>query len=399
MGLFDKIFPNRGEKERARMWAEETYFKALTAYAPKFTTWDGCIYESELVRASVDAIARRFAKMNVRIEGTAKPVLRSQLKHAPNTWQNWSQFLYRMTTILYIQNNAVIVPILDKTGDVTGIYSVLPEKCSIKEWNGTPYLRLEFADRQYAAIELSRCGIVTRFQYRSDFFGDKNHALKPTMELMDLQNQAIKEGVKNSATYRFMATLGNFANAEDLANERKRFTETNLKASDGGVLLFPNTYKDIRQIESKPYIVDADQEKLIQDNVFNYFGVNLKILQNAADSDAEDAFYAGNLEWLAIQTSEVLTNMLFTLKEQSFGSHVELNANRIANMSMKNKIEFVKAMLDRGILKIDEVRDIFGYDALPDGQGDVTPIRGEFHFVEQTNEIDSQEEDNNADSE
>ena len=397
MGLLDKIFPNK-EKERQRLWAEETYFKTLTAYAPKFSTWDGCIYESELVRASVDAVARRFSKLNVKIEGTAKPILQTQLKKAPNSFQTWSQFLYRLATILYIQNNAVIVPIIDKTGELAGIYSVLPEKCSIKQWNNVPYLRLEFADRQFAAVELERCGIVTRFQYRSDFFGDKNHALKSTMELIDLQNQAIKEGVKNSATIRFIATLGNFSNAEDLADEKRRFVEANLHASDGGVLLFPNTYKDIRQVDSKPFVVDAEQERLIQENVFNYFGVNAKILQNSADSDAENAFYAGNLEWLAIQTSEVLTKMLFSDKEKAFGTHIELNSNRIQNMAMKDKIEFVKAMLDRGILKIDEVRDIFGYDALPDGQGDVTPIRGEFHFVEQTNEIDSQEEDNNADS-
>ena len=61
---------------------------------------------------------------------------------------------------------------------------------------------------------------------------------------------------------------------EDLAKERKRFTRENLQADGGGVLLFPNTYSDIQQIESKPFVVDAEQMKLIQTNVYNYFGVN-----------------------------------------------------------------------------------------------------------------------------
>ena len=217
------------------------------------------------------------------------------------------------------------------------------------------------------------------------------------MELIHLQDQAIKEGVKNSAYIRFMATLGNFANDEDLAKERARFNARNLRASDSGVLLFPNTYKDIRQIESKPFVVDSDQQKLIQENVFNYFGVNEKILQNAADTDAEDAFYAGCLEPLAVQVSERITKMLFTNTEQSNGNMFAVTSNRLENMSTKNKIEFTKAMIDRGIVSIDEVRALFGYDDMPNEQGKKTPIRGEYYFVEdgkpgQQTEIAEEEE-------
>ena len=91
---------------------------------------------------------------------------------------------------------------------------------------------------------------------------------------------------------------------------------------------------------------------------------------------------AGELEWLAVQTSEVLTAMLFSKTEQSNGSHVELNANRLENMSLKNKLELVKSMIDRGILKTDEVRELFGFDPMEDGMGDKTPIRGEYYFLE-----------------
>ena len=37
-------------------------------------------------------------------------------------------------------------------------------------------------------------------------------------------------------------------------------------------------------------------------------------------------------------------------------------------------------MTDRGMLKIDEVRELFGYSALPDGQGQHVPMRGEYYF-------------------
>lgn len=379
MGLFEKIFPRKEQK-----WREETEFRSLTAYTPRFTTWNGYIYESELVRASIDAIGRHFSKMNVVLHGAAKPKLQAKLKHAPNEWSTWSQFLYRTATILNNENNCVIVPVINRYGETLGVYPVFPRKCSVMSFNDVPYLRLEFERGQYAAVELDKCGIMTRFQYKSDFFGEANDSLRPTMELMNLQNQAIQEGVKNSATYRFMATLGNFANAEDLAKERKRFTQENLRGSDGGgVLLFPNTYKDIRQIESKPFVVDAEQQKLIQNNVFQYFGVNEAILQNSADADMVDAFYSGCIEPLAVQLSEVLTKMLFTTLERSNGSRVEVSSNRLSNMSIKNKITFATSMADRGMVTIDEIRAMFGYDPLPNGDGNKAPIRGEYYFVDE----------------
>lgn len=379
MGLFDFLFSKKEQQIRA-----ETEFRTLTAYAPHFTAWDGCVYENELVRASIDAIARHFSKLVVEFHGAAQPVLMNRLKHQPNEWSTWSQFLYRSATILNVQDNCVIVPIVNQYGETVGIYPIVPDRCSVKEFKGKPYLRFEFRHGEFAAIELERCGILTRHQYKSDFFGDRAKALGPTLDLMHLQNEAIKEGVKNSATYRFMATIGNFTNAEDLAAERKRFTEYNLKSGDSnsGFLLFPSTYKDIRQIESKPFVVDADQQKLIQTNVFDYFGVNEKIIQNSASQDEIDAFFSGCIEPLAVQMSEVLTKMLFTTRERSNGNYIEVSANRMSNMSISNKVGFVTAMVDRGMLTVDEVRDMFGFEPMPDGKGNVTPIRGEYHYLE-----------------
>ena len=380
MSLLDKIFP---KKEKERILYENTYFKGLSLYEPRFSTWGGAVYESELVRASIDAIARRYAKMNVRMHGSAKPTMQTALRHRPNSYQTWSQMLYRTATILFAQNTCVIVPVKDKYGDVKAIYPLLPEKCTIKEYNGVQYLRFEFTHGQNAALPLDECGILTRYQYRSDFFGEKNEpALRPTMELVHIQNQAIETSVKNAASYRFIAQLSNFATDADLQKESSRWTEQNLRQGSGGVLLFPNTYKDIKQINNTPYIVSADEQNLIEENVYRYFGVNKKILENSADEDMENAFYAGILEWLAIQTSEVLTNMLFTGIEQSYGSKVELNANHMEHMSMKSKLEFVKAMMDRGVLMIDDVRELFDLEPKDDGAGQKSPIRGEYYFLE-----------------
>ena len=380
MGLFDKLFGNRPEPK-----GEPKGSYRMLSYEPSFHRFGGDIYESELVRAAIGTIATNISKLNVTVQGSAKPALQTKLKRGPNELLSWSQFLYRLATILYVHNTAFIVPVFDQYGEISGVYPVLPEKCEVIAFGDDErmYLRYQFGWGERAAIELENCGIMTRFQYRSDLFGETNRALLPTMDLISMQQQGIQEGVKSAATYRFMASLTNFSKAEDLAKERQRFTEENFSkdAKGGGLLLFPNTYKDIKQIETKPYAADADTMKVIQESVNKYFGVNDDVLENKAYGDAWAAFYEGVVEPFAIQFSEVMTRMLFTFREQGQGNFVMATANRLQYMTNADKLNVSAQMLDRGIMSINDVREI--WQLPPVEGGDVRIVRGEYYNADE----------------
>lgn len=376
MGLFDKIFKRPAPAEDL-----QGFFRTLTAYTPVFTTWGGQIYESELVRSAINARATHISKLSIQIQGSARPKLQTRLRSGPNEWQTWGQFLYRLSTILDVNNTAFIVPVQDQDGQPTGLFPVLPTQCELVQYGGEPWLRYQFQAGQYASIEMRSCGILTKFQYEDDFFGDSNLALRPTMELINIQNQGIAEGVKSAATFRFMARLNNFTKPEDLAKERKRFTAENLSGGSGGVLLFPNTYSDIQQIKSSPFVVDAAQMESIRQNVFDYFGVNEAVIQNKAYGDAWSAFYEGAIEPFAIQLSDVVTKMLFSDRERAAGALVMATANRLQYMSNAEKLNVSAQMADRGIMNRDEIREIWNLPPLPDGQGQAYTIRGEYYLL------------------
>ncbi|MBR3240940.1 MAG: phage portal protein [Oscillospiraceae bacterium] len=380
MGLFDKLFRPQRERKRA-----DEYFKTLTAYRPVFHDWRGELYESALVRAAIDARARHISKLKVETVGTAKPELQRLLKLGPNQFQTWGQFLYRVSTILDVNSTAFIVPIVDNDLKVTGYFPVLPERVEIIEFNGEPWLKYKFTHGQEAAIEMKYCAVLNRFQYRSDFFGTGNRALDETMDLISIQNQGIKEGAKNSATYRFMAKTTNFTTPDDLREERKRFSERNLsaEADGGGVLLFPNTYTDIKQLAGDTYSPDPKQMELIQTNVFDYFGVNEDVLQNKAYGDAWSAFYEGAIEVFAIQFSDAMTKAIFTENERSRGSELILTANRLQYLSNADKLNVTAQLTDRGIFSINEAREVFNLP--PVEGGDVRTIRGEYKNAEEIN--------------
>lgn len=377
MGLYEKIFGKRKEPERA---AAEV-FRLLEGYSHAFSSWQGSIYESEMIRAALDTHGRHAAKLQPHIEGSAKKGLKSRLAIQPNEFQTWPQFLYRLAVTLYARNTAFIVPVLGEYGEANGIFGITPESWELVEDNGVPFIRFHFANNKRMAIELWRVGILTRYQYKNDLFGENNEAMKNTLNLIAMQNQSIEAGVENSASYRFMAVSSNWNTDEDLAKERENFDKFNFRKHGGGVLLFPNTYKDVKQITQESFKVDADQMKLIKENVYDYFAVNEDVIQNKAFGDAWLAFYEGAVEWLAVNASEAITKMLYTERERQAGNRVWFTSNRLQYMSNTDKMQAISQMADRGLMTRNELRDILNLCPLPEPYGSQIPARGEYYNV------------------
>ncbi len=372
----------------------QTVFRTLSAYSPVFSSYGGALYESELVRAAIDAKARHISKLQIEVTGAAQPKLQTKIKHQPNSWMTWSQFLYRLATILEVHNTAFIIPVKDIYDETVGFFPALPTKCAMLQGkDGEEFLKYTFRTNQVGILPRKECGILTKYQYSSDFFGENNNALAPTMDLVEVQNKGIEEAVRNSNTFRFMAQMTNFSKPEDLANEQSRFSEKILKG-EGGMLLFPNTYGNIKQIESHPYTVEPEQAKLINTNVFNYSGVNDKVLQNTANGDELDAFFNGAIEPLAIQLSEAMTAMVFTQREQSEGARIIATANRLQYMSTSAKVAMAQQLGDRGMITINEVRELFNYAPLPQGEG--STIRGEYYILNEDGTITKKEGNEDA---
>lgn len=151
MGLFDRIFKPRQMRINA-----ENVFSTLTAYEPVFTSWGGMIYESELVKSAVDTIARHCSKLKVEFIGSAQPTLRTNVKHKPNEFMTWSQFLYRVSSILFVFNTCFVVPQLNDDLETVGFFPVLPSNVTVVERNGKVWLRYQFRNGEIGAIEYDR---------------------------------------------------------------------------------------------------------------------------------------------------------------------------------------------------------------------------------------------------
>lgn len=391
MGLFEKLFPKKyRDPHGTERWSP------LTAYSAVFHTWQGELYEFDQVRSAIDTLARNTGKLQMEMTGSAKAKMRTKLKVRPNEYQTWFQFWYRTRTIYEMQNNAIIVPILDETDQVSGLFPVLPSSCEVVTYRGTEFLRYTFAGNKKSAIELDRCGIITKHQYKDDIFGDPNTALRETLSLLDLNKQAIKSAITESNSFKFMARMNNFAKDEDIEAERQRIWDANVKDKKGFLLLFSNLVGEPKQIDYKPYTVDEKQLALINSNIEKYFGVSTEAIKNELTGDKASAFYEGAIEPFAVQASEVVTNMLFTTIEQNTGNSFMLTANRIQFLTNVDKLNISSNMADRGLMTINEIRDI--WQLPPVEGGDRLIARGEYYFIDPSADPskEEQEEQENA---
>ena len=380
MGAFDKLF--RRPKVAKQV---NGYFQMLDGYAPVFTTYDGGVYEMELTRSCIHTFASHCSKLLPTVSGADSRGIKAMLDSKPNMFMTGAQFVYKVATIYEAQNTCFIVPVLDEYGRITGFYPVNPQQTEVLDVQGEPWLRYTFANGKKAAIELERCGVVSKYLYKSDIKGESNAALMPTLQLLNTQNQGIAEGIKNSASFRFMATVNNFAKGKDLAKERKSWVEENMGSDAGGLALFPNTYTNVQQIQSAAKVVEPEQMTIIQQRVFYYFGSNEDILQNKTVGDTWSAYYEGKIEPFALQLSQAMTCMAYTAKERARGNAIVWSANRLQYMTNADKLQVSSQMFDRGILSINDVMAIWNLPAVPDG--DKRYIRKEYTEISQLDEV------------
>ena len=381
MGMLEKIF---GRREQPAGLKNAQTFRLLEGYTPAFTTWRGSIYESELIRAALDTWGRHAAKLKPNLKGSAAQELQNRMKVRPNAFQEWSKFLYQTAVILGTRNNSFLVKTRDEYGNPTGIINLIPQSWELVEYQSEPWIRFTLREGKRRAEKLSETGILTRFQYKSELFGESNEALKPVLDLISLQRQGIEEGIRNGASYRFFAQSDNWASDDDLSEEMTRYNKVTFgnKKSAGGVLLFPNTYSNITHIKQESYKVDAEQEKLIKENVFDYFTVNDDLIQGKAYGDTWLAFYESFVEWFAIQSGEVISGMMFTDRERAaYNNQFFLSSNRLQYMSNADKLNAVMQLGDRGLATRNELREILNLEPLPDEIGNQIPARGEYYDV------------------
>lgn len=373
--LFQMIFGSRPQESQI-----QTQLRMLNGYAPVFTAFSGDAYDSDVVRSAVDAIARNAAKLKAkhvrrvsgRVQETGSEIERL-LSQRPNPHMDAYTFLYKVVTQLYLQNNAFVFIDVDRiTRKVRGFYPLNAATVEFLEYQGAIYAKFHFMGGQSVVLPYEDLIHLRRFFYKNDIYGESSdRALNPTLQLIRTTDEGIANAVKASAFLRGILKFTSMLKPEDMKKQRDMFVRDYLDITNNGGVAATDAKADYVPLNNEPKMVDDKQMAAIRQKVYNYFGVNEKIIQSSYTEDEWNAFYESTIEPLAIQMSLEFTSKLFTDAERQRGNEIIFEANRLQYASMTTKLNLMQ-MVDRGAMTPNEWRAAMNLAPIEGGD---TPIR------------------------
>ena len=385
MGVLSKFFPR---KEQELPPAPIGYFQTFTEPAPHFSQWSGSLYDHPLTRAAIERFAAACSKAKPEFVGSdwCKPQVRKLFNTWPNDLMTWPAFLAKAATIYEMDTTVFIVPGLDKSLNTVALFPLKPSYTDVVDLDGEPWFVFHLLSGEVMAIEVARVAIISKFQYLSDFFGEGNDVMDPTLALMDAQRQAEMNAIKNGARIRFIGRVNGMTHGDDLKQKREAFYVDNLSAANRtGLMLYDNTFQDIKQIEEQRFIIDEEEMERVTKPIYSYFGISEDIMENKFDEDRWSAWYEGRVEQFLVGLSEALTKALFTMQEVLRGNHVMFSSSRLQYASNRTKLELISKLGGMGFLRVNEAREIMQMP--PIEGGDARIVRGEYYLIDDENNI------------
>ena len=365
MGLIDK-FRNRFSNRIVKT----TSYKMITEEASGYYSWNGNLYQSDIVRSAIRPKVRAIGKTvgkHIRngldgIKVNPEPYIRFLLEE-PNPYMTGQMLQEKLIVQLELNNNAFAYIARDENGYPIGIYPITTTFVRALE-NKQGELFLEFSLRN---------GKIVTFRYKdiihlrkdfnaNDLFGDSPaKALEPLMEIVNTTDQGIVKAIKNSNIIKWLLKFNQSLRPEDIKKQAKDFVDSFLSVESESVGAAATDAKvDATQVEPKDYVPNALQMDKTTQRIFSFFNTNEKIVQGKYSEDDWIAYYESSIEPDIVQLSNEYTRKLFSRRERGFGNKIIFESSNLSFASMKTKLGLSK-FVELGIFSANEVREILNY--------------------------------------
>lgn len=380
--LFGKV----GQIAKYGTWRE------IGTYNAMFSSFGKDIYQSDIIRSCIRALAENTSKANVkcirRIE-TGKIVgdfqLQRLIQYRPNLYMNGKDFLYKVRTQLELCNTVFIFITRDDKGHCIGLYPVPQANCEALDVQGRLYIKFRFVTGNSLVASWEDLAILRKDYNKSDIFGDENTAIYGSLDLLHTLNQGQQNAIKSTANLRgILKSTKAMLAEEDLKKSQERFVRDYMNSANEGGIASLDATQDFIPVTMQPAVANYKHFEEQRNNIYRYYGVNENILTSKAYGDEWEAFYESRIEPFLIALSLELTNKIFTDRERGFGNEIIFEANRLAYASTSTKMNMVN-LIDRGVLTINEYREILNLS--PVEGGDIRVIRKEYTEAQNLNAV------------
>lgn len=373
--LFNLIFGKKSNVQESSN-VTQTQFQLLSGWNTQFSTLQEGTYNSKVARQAIDRIATHCAKLVPKhiqsdITNNIKGDINFLLSNQPNPLMNTFDFIYRVISLLYTDCNAFIFIARDKTGFITGFYPVLATTYELLQGvDGTLYFQFDFVNGETYTIPYLELIHLRLFYNRNDIFGMSNRVLQTDLETAHTSSEGIKNAIKTTSNLKGILQYENsMLKNKDLVKTKDDFVKDFLSMDNEGGIAALDAKAKFQEVNLKPITLDNEQMKQVNFNIFDYFGISEKIIDNSFTEEEWNAFYEGVIEARAIQMSYAFTNKIFKRQSIKDGHRIVFTANRLQYANLSNKITLIKEAGALGLLTKDEAREIIELPALGGEEG------------------------------
>lgn len=380
MGWFTDLFKKQTENP-----TETKYAEVMNGYAPIFSQFGQNIYASDVVQQAINCITQEIKKLRpehireigndvIPVKGDLQTVLNN-----PNPLMTTSEFLEKITWLLYLNYNVFIVPTYyewkDKD-DITkrkydGLYPITPTQVDfIEDSRNRLHVKFYFNNGENYIVKYSDVIHIKKNYSVNQYMGGNeqgqpdNDALLKTLNINHQLLQGVASAMKSSFAINGVIKYNTMLD-EGKTEAALKELEAKLKKSESGFLPLDLKAEYI-PIKKELSLVDSNTLKFIDEKILRHFGVPLPILTGDYTKEQYEAFYQKTLEPLIISFSQAFTKVLFTDREKGFNNTIKFYAKDLIFMSVDQKIAMLKELAPTGALYENEKRVMFGLMPMPE---------------------------------
>lgn len=383
MGWFGNLLKKLDKKTSGLSYAD-----LMNGRTPIFTQFGTNIYASDVVQQAITCITLEMKKlrpMHILQKGSDPVPMYGKIQkmlNEPNPYMTTSDFLEKITWLLFLNYNVFIVPVYrrwkDKNGkekrEYEGLYPITPTQVDFYEdERGKLFVNFHFADGTKYMVDYNDV-IHIRHRYAvNQYMGGNeqgqpdNGALLKTLEINHQLLQGVASAMRSSMTVNAVVKYNTLMD-DGKTKEAIKQLEDKLRNSESGIL--PLDLKaEYTPIDKKVKLVDADTLKFIDEKILRQFGVPLPILTGDYTKEQYEAFYQKTLEPLIISFTQAFTRVLFTDKEKTLGNEIKFYPKELIFMSTDQTLEMIRLLGDSGALFENEKRVALGLQPLEELKG------------------------------
>ena len=280
MGLFD-IF-KRKKKFVEPIQYDTRFFRSTLNL---FQDFGDNINASDVVKICIDRIATHSAKLKPRYVKTEddktvqekKGNLSYILKFQPNYLMSPFDFIYRVVTLLFLNNNAFIYPVYDENYDLKELWPIKPNNVEVlKDEGGSMFFRFYFSDGKSYTLPYESIIHLRRFYGINDVFGgtsaaSDHAALLKTIKINDSLLQGVDNAIRSSFQIKGLLKINGLLNEKDKTAQKAEFDKA-LKESienDGSAIVPVDLKSEYVPLTSDPKLIDSTTLTFLQKKIIS----------------------------------------------------------------------------------------------------------------------------------